>query len=148
MHICGLRALYLLTFFSSVIREDLWVFLSFLSDRNIFSTIMMDSVGFFSRKVVRIRTNSRNSLYNAAAKKVSKIFTKTGEVYRNIHSGKSKSGSQMGAEGTCPQLATILQRNSPKINLNLFLIKLVRISGFSSLFSAIAIFSAHFAREC
>ena len=32
--------------------------------------------------------------------------------------------------------------------VNLFLIKLVRISGFSSLFLAIAVFSAHFAREC
>ena len=32
--------------------------------------------------------------------------------------------------------------------VNLFLIKLVRISGFSSLFLAIAVYSAHFAREC
>ena len=32
--------------------------------------------------------------------------------------------------------------------VNLFLIKLVRISGFSSRFLAIAVFSAHFAREC
>ena len=31
--------------------------------------------------------------------------------------------------------------------VNLFLIKLVRISGFSSLFSAIAVFPEHFARE-
>ena len=32
--------------------------------------------------------------------------------------------------------------------VNLFLTNLVRISGFSSLFLAIAVFSAHFAREC
>ena len=32
--------------------------------------------------------------------------------------------------------------------VNLFLIKLVRISGFSSLFVAIAVFSSHFAGEC
>ena len=34
--------------------------------------IMMDFCGFFSRKVVRIRMNSRNSLYNAPAKETSK----------------------------------------------------------------------------
>ena len=34
------------------------------------------------------------------------------------------------------------------ILVNLFLMKLVRISGFSSLFLAIAVFSAHFARDC
>ena len=32
--------------------------------------------------------------------------------------------------------------------VNLFLANLVRISGFSSLFLAIAVLSAHFAREC
>ena len=32
--------------------------------------------------------------------------------------------------------------------VNLFLLKLARISGFSCLFPAIAVFSAHFAREC
>ena len=38
---------------------------------------------------------------------------------------------------------------SPKINLvNLFLIKLVRISGFSSLFSAIAVFLALSGKMC
>ena len=35
---------------------------------------------------------------------------------------------------------------SPYYLVNLFLIKLVRISGFSSLFLAIAVFSAHSAR--
>ena len=40
----------------------------------------------------------------------------------------------------CRELALVLEK--------LFLIKLVRISGFSSIFLAIAIFSAHFAREC
>ena len=35
-----------------------------------------------------------------------------------------------------------------KFLVNLFLTNLVRISGFSSLFLAIAVLSAHFAREC
>ena len=36
-----------------------------------FVLIMMDFCGFFPRKVVRIRMHSRNSLYNAPAKKAS-----------------------------------------------------------------------------
>ena len=64
------------------------------------------------------------------------------DVFRANLKGAAKNGLSKQA---------LLDNRFPARRLllvNLFLTNLVRISGFSSLFLAIAVFSANFAREC
>ena len=61
--------------------------------------------------------------------------------------GPTRGATRRPTRGSTFAFACSVRR--PRFNLvNPFLTKLMRISGFSSLFSAIAAFSAHFAGEC